>query len=201
VPEATKFCPFGLQGARLNSLAAMVRIYLEGAMPVYLIILGVLATTSCLSWSASFAASGVWKFGTEDRGHPELVYLENNKTIFMVACGRAFGLHAVYPGAPKKDGEKASITIANVKTQMKFDGEIDSSYPDDPPNTTHFLQWDLGFKRQDPDLFGKKWKIIEYRLFDLLDSGQPLTILAENKSYSLPAVKIPDWKVRFKKAC
>lgn len=159
------------------------------------------AAFTWLGLAGASADDGSWKFEIEERGHPILSYSENNKTIFMVACGRAFGLHAVYPGAPKKNEEKATITIANARDRMKFDGEIDSGYPDDPPNTMHFLQWDLGFKRQESGLYGKKWKKLEYRLFDLLGSGQPLTISAENKSYVLPAVNAPDWKMRFKKSC
>ena len=60
-----------------------------------------------------------------------------------------------------------SITIASGKSQMDFAGEIDSGFiSDDPPNATHFLQWDLGFARQDPDLFAAKWKRLEARFFD-----------------------------------
>jgi hypothetical protein len=165
-------------------------------------LLALCAGSAWLGLSAAFAADGTWKFGTEDRGHPELTYSENGKTVFMVGCGRAFAIHAVYPGAPKKDEEKAAITIANAKTRMTFEGEIDSaSGANDPPNTTHFTQWDLGYKRQDPELFGKKWKSLESRFLDLLDSGQPLTVSAEGKSYVLPAVKALGWKARFKKIC
>jgi hypothetical protein len=131
---------------------------------------GILAAMSCLGFFAAFAADGSWKFQTEDRGHPELIYSENNKSIFMVGCGHAFAIHAVYPGAPKKDGEKATLTVANAKREMKFEGQIDSGYDDDPPNTTHFVQWDLGYERQNPGLYGKKWKENESRLFDFLDS-------------------------------
>jgi hypothetical protein len=84
---------------------------------------------------------------------------------------------------------------------MKFAGQIDSDYEDGPPNRTHFGQWDLGYKRQNPSLYGKKWKENESRLFDFLDSGQPLTVSAEGRSYVLPPIKIRDWKLRFKKRC
>jgi hypothetical protein len=43
-----------------------------------------------------------------------------------------------------------------------------------------------------------RWKIA---FFDLLDSGRPLTISAEGKSYVLPAVKVPRWRARFQKIC
>jgi hypothetical protein len=148
------------------------------------------------------AADGTWKFQVDERDHPDLSYLDNNgKTVFMVGCGHAFAVHAVYPGAPKKDGEKATITIASAKTRMDFAGEIDSGFEDGPPDTTHFVQWDLGYRRQDPNLYEKKWHQLESRLFDLLESGQPLTISAEGHNYVLPAVNVSRWRQRFHKIC
>ena len=169
-------------------------------MRANLIALGVSAAL-CLGLSVAFAANGTWKFGTEDRGHPQLVYSENGKTVFMVACGRAFGIHAVYPGAPKKDGEKATITIANARTKMTFAGEIASGYDDDPPGATHFVQWDLGYARQDPELYGSRCRKIEWRFFDMLDAGRPLTISAEGRSYKLPPIDVRGWEQRFKDRC
>jgi hypothetical protein len=85
---------------------------------------------------------------------------------------------------------------------MNFAGEIESgeglSYP---PDTTRLVQWDLGYARQNPDLYGKKWRALESRLFDLLDSGRPLTISAEGRSYVLPPVSARKWKARFQKIC
>jgi hypothetical protein len=80
---------------------------------------------------------------------------------------------------------------------MQFKGEIGQAHDDDPPNTTHFLQWDLGYRRQDPALYGGAWKKLKNRFLDLLGSGQPLTISAEGKSYMLPAVDAADWKKQF----
>ena len=66
----------------------------------------------------------------------------------------------------------------------------------------HFVQWDLGFSRQDRELYGRRrWKRLEARLLDFLDSGRPLTVSAEGKSYELPAIRIRGWKERFKKIC
>ena len=162
----------------------------------------VLGAMICVGLPAVCAAAGVWTYDTKDRGHPDLTYRENGKTVFSVGCGRAFAIHAVYPGPAKKDGEKVSITIASGKSQMDFAGEIDSGFnSDDPPNATHFLQWDLGFARQDPDLFAAKWKRLEARFLDLLDSGRPLTVSAEGQSYTLPPINVPRWKARFKKIC
>jgi hypothetical protein len=164
--------------------------------------LGLLAAMSCLGVSFALAANGSWKFGTEDRGHPELSYSDNNGMIFLVGCGHAFAIHAVYPGAPKKVGEKAAITIANATNRMNFTGEIESgeglSYPS---GTTGFVQWDLGYARQNPDLYEKKWKQLESRLFDLLDAGQKITVSAQGYSYVLPPINVRKWKSRFKKIC
>jgi hypothetical protein len=120
----------------------------------------------------------------------------------MIGCGHAFAIHAVYPGAPKPDNEKATITIANGKTEMKLDGVIDGHFAEmSPPNTTHFVQFDLGFTRQDPELYGRRWKRLEARLLNFLDSGRPLTVSAEGKSYELPPIRIRGWKERFRKIC
>jgi hypothetical protein len=35
----------------------------------------------------------------------------------------------------------------------------------------------------------------------LLDSGQPLTISADGKSYVLPPINVPRWRARFQKIC
>jgi hypothetical protein len=169
-------------------------------------LLCVLAATAGLALSAASAAGesgkGTWKFDTEDQGHPRLANWENDKTVVMIGCGHAFAVHAVYPGAAKKDDEKATITIANGKTEMNLNGIIESRFAEmSPPNTTHFVQWDLGFTRQDRELYGRRWKRQEARLLNFLDSGRPLTVSAEGKSYELPPIRIRGWKERFKKIC
>jgi hypothetical protein len=165
-------------------------------------LLGVLAGISCFALSGASAANGTWKYDTEDQGHPRLANWENDKTVVMIGCGHAFAIHAVYPGAPKPDNEKATITIANGKTEMKLDGVIDGHFAEmSPSNTTHFVQFDLGFTRQDPELYGRRWKRLEARLLNFLDSGRPLTVSAEGKSYELPPIRIRGWKERFRKIC
>jgi hypothetical protein len=51
-----------------------------------------------------------------------------------------------------------------------------------------------------PELDGDKWRALENRVFDLLDSGG-LTISAEGKSYVLPPVNAPRCRARFQKIC
>ena len=110
----------------------------------------------------------------------------------------AFRDGAVYPGrAPEQEHTKASITIANRKTQMDFAGFTYAGPENWPPNTTWFNQPDLGYPELDED----KWRALENRFLDLLGSGRPLTISAEGKSYVLPPLNVPRWRARFQKIC
>lgn len=47
----------------------------------------------------------------------------------------------------------------------------------------------------------RAWKELEARFLDLPPSSQSLTISAEGKSYTLPAVDAPDWKKPFTDRC
>ncbi len=120
-------------------------------------------------------------------------YDSTGKTAFRVECGAHFETNAVYPGALKQDHTKASITIANGKTQMDFAGFFyaDSDVLSGFRGAAFFNQPDLGYARDDPELYGDKWQALENRVFDLLNSGRPLTISAEGKSYVLPPVDVP----------
>jgi hypothetical protein len=168
-------------------------------------LLGV-ALVSWLGWSAASAADntskeawkGAWKFEL-DQDRPFLGYYDRKgKTVFRIGCGTHFELDAVYPGAaPKQEDTAAAIAIANGKTQMDFAGSTFAGPDSFPPNTSMFNQADLGH----PELEGDKWRALENGVFDLLDSGQPLTISAEGKSYVLPPVKVPKWRARFQKIC
>jgi hypothetical protein len=145
-----------------------------------------------VGFSQAFAAEGAWKFERDNRDHPILTYAESGKTVFLMGCGRAFGLHIRYPATPKKNG-KATIMLANSKTRMKFVGEFEEP---DETSVTSFLQWDLGYRRQDPRLYGERWNRKKIELLDLLVSG-PITVSAEGRSYQIPAVAIPDWRAAF----
>ena len=146
---------------------------------------------------------GSWKFEIDRQDQPWLGYYDpRGKRVFSIGCGAHFEMDAVYPGgAPKQADTKASITIANGKTQMDFAGFIDAGPESFPPNTTMFNQPDLGYAREDPELYEDKWHALENRVFDLLESGHPLTISAEGKSYVLPPVNVPRWRARFQKIC
>jgi len=129
---------------------------------------------------------------------PSLSYVEDGKDVFYVGCGRAFGLHVKYPATPKKEG-KATITLANSKTSMKVVGEFTEPVEEDP---TTFVQWDLGYRRQDPKLYGKAWKRKLEKFFDLLANGGPITVSAKGRSYQIPAaVTVGGWRKGWHEHC
>jgi hypothetical protein len=171
-------------------------------MSKYAKLLGIAAVVSGLGLSEALFARDVWKGSWKfemPQDQPWLGYYDTRgKTVFLIGCGTHFEILAVYPAAPKQDGRRsASITIANGKTQMDFAGFIDAGSEHTPPNTTIFDQADLGHPELDED----KWRALENRVLDLLGSGQPLTISAEDKSYVLPPVNVPRWRARFQKIC
>ena len=115
-----------------------------------------------------------------------------------MGCGRAFGLHVKYPATPKKEG-KATITLANSKTSMKVVGEFTEPVEEDP---TTFVQWDLGYRRQDPKLYGKAWERKLEKFFDLLANGGPITVSAKGRSYQIPAaVTVGGWRKGWHEHC
>src|SRR6516162_2981386 len=184
-------------------------------MTMHARLLAILVAVPVLGLFAASAAAGTskdtwkgaWKFEIDRQDQPWLSYYDTKgRTVFRIGCGVHYEMSAVYPGAaPKQDDTKASITIANGKTQMDFAGLIFSldgpGAKGWPPNTTMFNQADLGYARDDPELYEDKWHALENRFFDLLDSGRPLTISAEGKSYVLPPVNVPRWRARFQKIC
>jgi hypothetical protein len=149
-----------------------------------------------LVWMALATPSlaGAWKFEVDSRSAPLLTYAENGKTKFFLGCGRALGLHVKYPGPAKKDG-KASITIVSAGASMVLDGQFEVPPGDD--TATDFQQWDLGYSRQDPEVYGTRWKVLFAQLLDLLGSGQPLTVSAGTDSYQLPAIDAANWRAEF----
>ncbi|HJY84909.1 MAG TPA: hypothetical protein VKK81_27980 [Candidatus Binatia bacterium] len=151
-----------------------------------------LITTAVLLTAISASAQSAWKYEEDSRQQPSVTYYDkNNRQVFYVGCGRAFVVGAVYPAKPGKQGDKATIILSNSKTSMKIVGEFTEPNEDDP---TTFVQWDLGYSRQDPKLFGKIWEREKTKLFEFLNS-EPITVSAEGHSYQIPAaVTKPDWK-------
>ena len=172
------------------------------AMSIAARLFGIAGVVCGIGLGQAFAADvykGAWKFEVDRQDRPALGYYDTNgKTVFLVSCGVHFDILAVYPAKPKQDGrQSATITIANGKTQMDFAGFTYAGPTSFPLNTAMFNQADLG----EPDLDEDKWRVLENRVFDFLDSGQPLTISAEGKSYALPPIKTPRWPARFLKNC
>ncbi|WP_129591014.1 hypothetical protein [Bradyrhizobium shewense] len=151
----------------------------------------VLTIVLCLIAGSAPAAAGSWRLEFDNRQLPSLSYSEDGKLTFVLGCGRAFGLHAKYPGKAGRAG-KATLMIGDGRRTMKLVGELEELSGDD--DLTNFVQWDLGFSRQDPDLFGKRWKRVEKHLLDLLGGASPLTISSKTASYQLPKIDAPDWR-------
>ena len=146
-----------------------------------------------------------WSFSTADQDHPNLSYSDGKKTVFMVGCGHAFVIWAAYPDPakrPKQVGEKAYITIENGKSQMNLTGTMQEGVNDDlPADTMYFFQSDLGYDHNSSAISSPAWQKRQARLFDFLDSGRSLTVSAAGKVYTLPAIRVDDWKARFRKVC
>jgi hypothetical protein len=175
-------------------------------MPMYTRLLGVAAVVFGFGLSEPLAAGNFWKGSWKfelDRSHggnPMLAYYDTRgRTIFRIYCGTHFETDAVYPGAAPKEDTTGSITIANGNTQMDFAGYVLAPSPEGemPTDLPFFNQPDLGHPELDED----KWGALENRFFDFLDSGRPLTISAEGKSYVLPPVNVPRWRARWQKIC
>jgi hypothetical protein len=169
-------------------------------------LLGIVIAASLLGLAAPRALSdtpkawkGAWKFEIDRQERPWLGYYDTaGKLVFRFGCGTHVELDAVYPGdAPKAEHTEASITIASGKKRMDFAGFTYAGPANFPQGTAMFNQPDLG----QPDLEEKKWRALENRFLDILDSAQPLTISAGDKSYVLPPVNAPRWRARFQKIC
>jgi hypothetical protein len=135
-------------------------------MSMYLRLLGIAAVMSGFGLSEALPAGdvwkGSWKFEIDRQDQPWLGYYDTRgKTVLRIGCGAHFDMRAVYPAAPKRDDTKASITIANGEMQMDFAGVIDAGTEYDPPHTTIFDQPDLGYARDDPELYEDKWHALE----------------------------------------
>lgn len=64
----------------------------------------------------------------------------------------------------------------------------------DGADQTTFVQWDLGFSRRDPELFGKHWERLQSRLLSVIEKADPLVISAARNKYRLPRVDAPNWR-------
>lgn len=180
-------------GHEVDSIRASPRAPTIMSRPRWL--LSIILTTALVVSAPVPAVAGSWKLEFDSRELPSVSYMENGKTVFLLGCGRAFGLHAKYPGTPGKSG-KASISIGSARSRMTLLGEFEEADGDDQ---TTFVQWDLGFSRQDPELFGKRWDRVLSRLLSLIERADPLVISAARSEYRLPRVDAPGWRSAIEK--
>ena len=164
------------------------------------------AITACvlaaLFTLASPAAAGAWKYEIVKNDGHELTYTEDGKVTFYLGCGRFFALHVKYPGEAKEEG-KARITISAAKKKMAFDGEFVPNVKVEVPVPmnfgTEFAQTYLGYAKNDPRVYGKRWLALRSRFYALLGSGEPLTIAAGKSSYQFPPIDAANWRTPFER--
>ena len=164
--------------------------------------LAALFAIGCIGPSPASAAGG-WKYQVVPNDGHVLTYSGDDKVVFYLGCGRGFALQVKYPGQPKKEG-KARIAISSAKARMTFDGEFvppgNVEVPVPMNYGTEFAQTYLGYDKNDPRVYDKKWLALRARFYALLGSGEPLTISAGKDSYRLPAIDAADWRKPFE-AC
>jgi hypothetical protein len=154
------------------------------------------AVAGCLGlmFACAAAAEGTWRYDHDFRGHPEVKFLEAGKEKFYLGCGHAVGLWVAYPG-PAAVGDKVTITVANGKNEVDYQGEIAEGTPFET-SASYFLSWNLGVAAGDPRL-----NSLLDALLDLLGAGTPVTVSTGGASYELPAPQIANLKRQFRQDC
>jgi hypothetical protein len=183
-----------------------------------------------LIWQEAAAADG-WNFRHDSRDHPEitfvqsmdeegvcpptavtkkegwnyvfhecadkneLTFLESGKTVFFLGCGHAVGFHVMYPGQSRPGGP-VTIYLSNSKIKLSYIGELEMGFDDEDDQTPYVVSWNLGLDQGDEGVIKKVDELLSF-----LTSPEPFTIAAENGSYKLPPLRIPNVKARFKEDC
>jgi hypothetical protein len=143
--------------------------------------------------TSTLAHAGRWTY-REDRNDGHLLkYLEDEKVVFELACGRGFALLARHPAKASTDG-KTRITLTAGKSRTVLAGEFVPPFGD---SATNFRQAYLGHEKNDPAVYGKRWQQAEERLLDLIGSPAGFTVSAGEASYQLPAIDIERWRRPF----
>lgn len=162
----------------------------------------VLIAAACVALSSPALAAGAWKYQVVPNDGHVLTYTDDGKVTFYLGCGRGFALAVRYPGKAKEDGT-AHIAISNAKDKMEFDGEfeprVEVQVPVPMNFATEFHQTYLGFAKQDPRVYGKKWLALRAHLYALLGAGDPLTVSAGKDSYELPRIDAANWRKPFER--
>ena len=161
-----------------------------------------LVLASILALTTPAGAATGWKYQVIPNDGHTLTYSEDDKVIFYLGCGRGFTLQVKYPGHAKEEG-KARVAISSAKANMTFDGEfvppVKVEVPVPMNYGTEFAQTYLGYAKNDPRVYAKKWLALRARFYALLGSGEPLTISAGKDSYRLPAIDAADWRKPFER--
>ena len=146
-----------------------------------------------LAISTAAQAAGRWTY-REDRNDGHILsYLDDGKKVFELYCGRGFGLLIKHPSSTKTDG-KARLTLAAGKTRIELNGEFVPSYEN---SVTNFQQAYLGYGKNDPRVYGKRWQEAESRLLDLIGSEGGFIVSAGATNYLVPAIDIDKWRRPF----
>lgn len=181
------------QYSRQHTIGAIIRMFTSFHRWYIAVVLALSVMTHP---SSVLGDDGKWKFERDNRGHPSLTFYRSNRSVFSIGQGRAFGLHFLFTHPVKREGKRI-ILIASGSRQMKLRGDVLSSGNEAAlPYDLEFEQWDLGFNRQDPELFGERWLKRQRQLFDILDSGQAITITFEKRKFILPPVNVK-WRDSF----
>jgi len=143
--------------------------------------------------TSSVAQAGRWTYHEERNDGHILAYLEDEKVVFELACGRGFAILARHPAKTSTDG-KTRITLGAGFGRINLAGEF---VPTLDNTATNFHQAYLGHDKHDPAVYGKRWQEAEERLLDLIGSKEGFTVSAGQASYHLPAIDIDKWRRPF----
>jgi hypothetical protein len=144
--------------------------------------------------AAVYASEGKWSFTHDPRGHPELTYLENGKTLFFLGVGRAIGLWIAYPGPPQPDKEDEVIEIRTATEKWVMRGDLVNDHGFDR-GVTYFRQWDLGVDRASTpfDNLGAKWS----KFIKSLAASREIEITTKVGNVVLPGITVKDISQQF----
>lgn len=168
------------------SIASMRKLFGPAA-------LAAAGVAACVTASPAASAGGHWTYHEESNDGHILAFVEDGKTVFELACGRGFSLLAKHPAQAKTDG-RTRIVLVSGKTRISLDGEY---VPPAENSAANFYQPYLGYDKNDPRVYGKRWQELESRLLDVLESQSGFTIAAGEANYHLPGVDIDKWRRPF----
>jgi hypothetical protein len=135
----------------------------------------VLATLSLLCLGT--LASAGWENPADPQSRAEIVFSDNGKWVFDLACSKNIALFLRYPG--REQSGDAKIVISNSRKSISITGVLSDKTHDidarDPPFSTAWTG-----RTSDPaDLDA---------VMSILFSGLKLTFTAEGAKYVLPAI-------------